>query len=96
MRNGLPTKIRTYESGIINLDDFRGEGTHWTAYIKNNENVNYFDSFGNLRPPLEAIKYFLSDGSRNKITYNYDRYQKYNSVNCGQLVLKFLYNNALK
>lgn len=93
MLNSLPKKIKKRESGIINLDDELGEGTHWVSYVKKDENIVYFDSYGNLRPPLEVIKYFLSDGSRNNITYNYDRLQNYSSYNCGHLVLKFLYSS---
>ena len=93
MRNELPKRIKKYETGIVNLDNDWGTGTHWTAYIKNNNNINYFDSFGNLRPPKELITYFLSDGSRNNITYNYDTYQSFNDSTCGHLSLQFIYNN---
>lgn len=93
MRNDLPAVIHKNESGIVNLDDKIGDGTHWTAYVKRGYNVAYFDSIGNLKPPLELIKYFRSDdGSRNKITYNFERYQNLNSYNCGHLCLQFLYN----
>lgn len=94
MRNKLPKVINTFESGIINLDNNSGVGTHWTAYIKHNKTINYFDSYGNLRPPNEVISYFLSDGSRNKIVYNYDSYQSYDTSDCGHLCLQFLYKNT--
>lgn len=77
----------------MNLDDKSGHGTHWTAYVKCGNNVKYFDSIGRLQPPLELIKYFRGDGSRNKIVYNADRYQSLNNENCGHLCLQFLYNN---
>lgn len=93
MRNKLPKKIKKHESGIINLDDFKGEGSHWTAYVKKEQNILYFDSFGNLRPPIELIKYFYSDGNKNSVKYNYTTYQNFNKTNCGQLCLKFLYKN---
>lgn len=94
MRNKLPKKIKTFENGIINIDDKKGVGTHWTAYAKKNKLIYYFDSYGNLRPPLEVISYFNSDGSNNKITYNYENYQKANTFNCGHLCLEFLYKNS--
>lgn len=94
MRTNLPSRIKKHETGIINLDDDDGAGTHWTAYIKNNMRINYFDSFGNLRPPKEVIKYFVSDGSKNTVDYNYDRQQSFTSFTCGQLCLKFIYNNT--
>lgn len=91
MRDDLPLKIKQIECGIVNLDSKRNEGTHWTAYVKNQHEIIYFDSMGNLRPPFELIKYFYSDGSNNNIFYNYENYQKHNDYNCGHLCLEFLY-----
>lgn len=94
MRDDLPLKIRKNECGIVNLDISSGPGTHWTAYVKNHKSIIYFDSYGNLRPPNEVISYFFSDGSSNNISYNHDQMQRLNSYNCGQLCLKFLYNEC--
>lgn len=91
MRNDLPSKINKIECGIVNLDDKNNDGTHWTGYVKRHGSISYFDSYGNLRPPIELIRYFKSDGSKNKIFYNYDSYQGFNSIICGHLCLQFLY-----
>lgn len=91
MRNSLPKRIWRTERGIINLDDKNGQGTHWTAYKKTGNSVIYFDSYGNLKPPQEAIKYFNSNGLCN-IIYNHKTHQNYNSYNCGHLCISFLYN----
>ena len=88
MRDKLPKVPHRNESGIINLDNSEGFGTHWVAYQKCNSRVVYFDSFGNLQPPQEVIKYFRS----NNIFFNHDNYQGSNPFNCGHLALKFLYN----
>lgn len=93
MRDNLPLKIRSRETGIINLDSKENRGSHWTAYVKNKNKVIYFDSYGNLRPPTEVITYFNSNG-KVKIFYTYDDVQKLNKFNCGQLALKFLYYNV--
>ena len=46
-RDNLPKRIRKEESGIINLDDFSGPGTHWVCWRNVDENIcEYFDSFG--------------------------------------------------
>lgn len=90
MRDTLPKSSFCKESAIVNLDSNKNSGTHWVAYIKNGSIVNYFDSFGSLKPPRELVKHF---GSNVKIFYNNDSYQKYNETNCGHLCLKFLYNN---
>lgn len=93
MRDQLPTRKRKIECGILNLDDSNGPGTHWVAYYKYNNNAYYFDSFGNLPPPLELIKYL---GNNTSIYYNYKKYQSFDSVICGQLSLKFLCNQSEK
>ena len=87
MRDNLPKTPRKYESGIVNLDTLSGPGTHWVAYYKKALHTEYFDSFGNLQPPREILKY-LGDN----IKYNYNKYQNYDSTNCGHLCLHFLYN----
>ena len=89
MRDSLPKKICPRERGIINLDNCNGSGTHWTAYKKNGKAIVYFDSFGNLRPPMEVMQYFESNGSV-KVVFNYNIYQNYNTYNCGHLCLTFL------
>ena len=71
------------------MDNEEGNGTHGTAYKKFKNTVHYFDSFGNLRPPLEVEDYFKSNGPCD-IFYNYTSYQTYNSINCGHLCLRFL------
>lgn len=90
MRDNLPISKPWYnECGIINLDSSSGLGSHWTAYTKFGKHVTYFDSFGNLCPPTEFVKYL---GSGKKIKYNYESHQKFNTVICGHLCLSFLYN----
>lgn len=88
MRDALPREIRRNESGIVNLDDTDGPGTHWVAYAKRGDRVVYFDSFGNLRPPREIARYLGSDNAR--IMYNHTAYQTYDQTICGQLCLLFL------
>lgn len=91
MRDKLPKKSRQVECGVINLDNDSGPGTHWVSYYKNKGLTEYFDSFGNLSPPKEFIKYI---GSKSKITYNYKQYQSYGTFICGHLCLQFLYNSV--
>lgn len=87
MKDSLPHRPWINESGIVNLDDSTGSGTHWVAYRKRGPIVEYFDSYGNLRPPKELVNFFRG----SKINYNYERRQKFNSVNCGHLCLDFIY-----
>ena len=87
MKNKLPSTGPQYqECAIVNLDDDTGPGTHWVAYKKRGSNVIYFDSFGDLQPPLELFEYLNVDN----IKYNHEKYQSYDTFNCGHLCLKFL------
>lgn len=97
MRDLLPQIIHKNEAGIVNLDISIGPGTHWVCYYKRRNKINYFDSFGNLRPPKELQKYFKSDNQResNVIQYNYAKRQHFNSINCGHLCLDFLYKKCV-
>lgn len=86
----LKEKPKENESVIINLDKSTGSGTHWVSYKKRGNTVEYYDSFGNLKPPKELIKYLLKWNKRINIRYNRQRYQKLNDIICGHLCLKFL------
>lgn len=87
MRDSMPSICKKQECGIINLGSSDTVGTHWCAYYKMPHVCIYFDSFGNLSPPIELIDYLGSC----KIIYNYYRYQEYNTFICGHLCLLFLY-----
>lgn len=94
MRNSLPKQIHSKECGIINLDSKENQGTHWTCYVKQGDTVLYFDSFGDMRPPLEVVNYFQTTPCT--IYFNHERYQNFNTVNCGHLCLTFLFNHIIK
>jgi hypothetical protein len=89
MRNNLPAKPHRNECGIINLDSKDGPGTHWTAYYKKDQIIDYIDPMGNLQPPKEIVSY-LGD----KIQYNFTPYQQFDSFICGHICLMFLYMKA--
>lgn len=85
MRDELPDKPLPVECGVINLDSSKNAGTHWVAYVKIKDYIEYFDSYGNLKPPKEFVKYVGKN-----IRYNYDNFQRNHLYNCGHLCLKFL------
>ena len=90
MRDSLPLKINENESAVVNLDSIKGDGTHWVCYYKEGNHIDYFDSFGNLKPPIELQRYFNSSSNLVSVRYNYFPQQKLNSINCGHLCLDFL------
>ena len=94
LRDELPERPRTNESGILNLDNSGGNGTHWVGWIKKNDgdiSAKYLDGYG-LPPPTELLKYL-----RGPVYYNSERIQPDNEVFCGHLclyVLKCLHEGA--
>ena len=89
----LPAKPLYNEKSIIHIAKNKNTSTgHWVCYQKDGNKIRYFDSFGNLPPPLELFKYW---GENKIITYNRSRYQKYSENICGQLCILFLRNPEL-
>lgn len=88
LKNIKPNKI---ESGVLNLDTSENQGTHWTCWIKNNNLILYFDSFG-LVPPLEIINFFKKSDDYKGVYYNNTIVQPDNTVICGHLCL-YIINN---
>lgn len=86
MQDTLPKRAKKFETAIVNLNSSNERGSHWVAYKKDDDTVYYFDSFGNLPPPSEILKYMKNCNFK----YNYDNFQSINSYNCGHLCLKFL------
>ena len=84
MRDSLPSSINKCECGVVNLDSSDGDGTHWVAYYRCDNNRIYFDSYG-LDPPNE-LKTYLGG---NIFTQTY-QLQNANDVICGHLCVKVL------
>ena len=90
MRDQLPLKPMKNETGIINLDNSNGEGTHWVAYAIDPRGIVYFDSYG-LAPPKEFMKYISTKSSSVPIFYSTLPTQRLNDPPiCGREVLNVL------
>jgi len=86
MRDTLPkTGPLENESAIMNLDSWKGKGTHWVCYMKLGSTVHYYDSFA-IPPPVELQQYCIN----STIVFNYEQDQKIDQVICGHLCLNFL------
>lgn len=87
MRDTLPDKPKYKECGVLNLDSILNQGTHWTTYLKRGNQVFFFDSYGQARPPIELVKYL---GVVN-LRYNTDNIQTSEDPPiCGHLCLEVL------
>jgi hypothetical protein len=76
--DNLPINDGNY---IINLDNEKGIGTHWTALHIRDKQAIYFDSFGCV-PPLNVIN-FVKQRSKPKLGYNNFIIQDLKSDACG-------------
>lgn len=85
MRDSLPDIPNDVESGILNLDSIKGDGTHWTCFYKKSNICYYFDSFGTV-PPNEFQDYIRTD-----IIHSTYCIQKLDDIICGHLCLIVLY-----
>ena len=87
-RDALPKSINKKECEVINLDDIKGQGTHWVCYRNLEKNlVEYFDPIG-LIMPYEIRDYLLTSGK--KIIYSQDEIQNRETVLCGYWCLYYL------
>ena len=87
-RDNLPDKIHKLETGIINLDDSMGGGSHWICYRNmDKQYCEYFDPFG-LIMPNEIKKYLKTSGK--KMVCSSDEIQERDSVLCGYWCLYYL------
>ena len=88
-RDNLPERSSTeIKDGayVINLDEYFDIGTHWVTLWVNNNNVNYFDSFGVEHIPRE-IKKFINN---KNIIINILRIKAYDSIMCGYFCIGFI------
>jgi hypothetical protein len=82
MKNELPLKSWTHESGVLNLNDSNVEGSHWVVWIKEGNKKNNFHSYGEFNPPTELVNYL---GKKN-LLISTNIYQDFNDPPiCGHL-----------
>ena len=87
-RDNLPDKIHKLETGIINLDDSMGGGSHCICYRNvDKQYCEYFDPFGLIMP--NEIKNYLKTSGK-KLVYSSDEIQERDSVLCGYWCLYYL------
>ena len=87
-RDNLPNKIHRLETGIINLGNSLGGGSHWICYRNvDKQFCEYFDPFGLIMP--NEIKNYLKTSGK-KMVYLSDEIQERDSVLCSYWCLYYL------
>jgi len=73
---------------IINLQNHNeGGGTHWTCFLYNPNEIEYFDAFG-FPPPIEIL-----NKTKGEIIYNNKEIQDKNSTCCGWFCIGAIISN---
>lgn len=74
---------------VINLQNYEvGQGTHWTCFFIHNNNVAYFDSFGQIMPTNILNLFYKKDYN---IFYSTDIIQHILATTCGYYCIAFLH-----
>jgi len=84
----LPKKPWKNELGVVNLDISEEKiGSHWVCYMKRGNTIKFCDPVGDVYPPKLLQDYF----NGCKVMYNVTKLQRDNTVNCGQICVRFLH-----
>ena len=87
MKDVLPSDLKE-GNYIINLQNSYENGSHWTCFIKDKNNIYYYDSFA-VVPPQNAYDIFIKNADN---IYYIDKYdQNIDSTSCGWWCIAFLY-----
>jgi hypothetical protein len=86
MRDELQPNLKN-GSYVINLDGHEGNGSHWTAFIKNGKMIYYMDSFG-MPPPQDEVDIFKDE--HDELIFNRKELQNINSVICGYYCIAYM------
>ena len=71
---------------IINLQNHDENGSHWTCFIKDKNNIYYYDSFGVVMPQNQYDIFKLES---DNIYHTTSDHQNIDSTSCGWFVLPF-------
>ena len=87
MKDVLPSDLKE-GNYIINLQNHDESGSHRTCFIKDKNNIYYYDSFA-VVPPQNAYDIFIKN---SKNLYYIDKYdQNIDATSCGWWVIAFLF-----
>jgi hypothetical protein len=87
MKDEIPSDLKE-GNYIINLENSNQSGSHWTCFVKDKNNVYYYDSFGVVMPQ-NAYDIFIKNADN---IYYIDKHDQFlDSTSCGWWVVSFLY-----
>ena len=80
---------------IKNTDQHDEPGTHWTAWLVDGDNIEFFDSFGRSPTNKHFPKQFRDYVKGKSVLYSTFRVQKYSSSTCGYFCMYYIYFRSL-
>ena len=87
MKDEIPNDLKE-GNYIINLENSNQSGSHWTCFIKDKDDIFYYDSFG-IVPPQNLYNIALKNSLN---LYYIDKHdQNLEATSCGWWVVSFLY-----
>jgi len=87
MKDELPNDLKE-GNYIINLQNHDESGSHWCTFIKDKNNIYYYDSFGVIFPQNQ---YDIFIKNVDNIYYNVSDDQNIDSTSCGWWCIAFLF-----
>jgi len=87
MKDEMPTNLKE-GNYIINLENSNQSGSHWTCFVKDKDDIFYYDSFGVIFPQNQ---YEIFKKNADNIYYIDEHDQFLDSTSCGWWVVTFLY-----
>jgi hypothetical protein len=87
MKDELPSDLKE-GCYIIDLQDHDKNGSHWTCFLKSNNEIFYYDSFGVVMPQNE---YDIFIKNADNIYYNVSDDQNIDSTSCCWWCIAFLF-----
>ena len=91
----IPNSKKKRYSFITNTDQHDKPGTHWTAWMVEGDNVEFFDSFGrspkNFQMPHEFKHFILG----KTVSYSTLQVQEFSSSTCGYFCIYYIYFRSM-
>ena len=80
---------------ITNSDTHDEPGSHWTAWMVENDKVEFFDSFGRSPVNYQMSHYYKHYVLGKKVSYSSLRVQNFSSKTCGYFCVFYVYLRCL-
>ncbi len=89
----IPETNKKFYTFITNTENHNESGEHWNAWVVDNGDVTFFDSYG--RSP-QTLNYHSVLNKFRRVRYTSECVQDFDSRTCGLFCIHFIYVMTLK